>query len=376
MELMQAHKQWSERPADERFATLAELHDATKRYRETSGERSVPWSSLRVEAQDEEVILTRGATPSRLTHWSFGQLASRVGAPAGYLRGLPPTLAAQNLNHGLAHGAPAGDAQMLMHSNGSLLCRALTTEKYTRIWNDEVAQRLQSLPTSWKVPPAAPVNPRYPGARLATEADIIAGMEGGIQIRPGDTIAPAGIYASDHDLFVFLVNTERQIQDGTAQGLFRGVFVENSEVGASAFKVTAFLLRGVCGNHIVWGASSVSTISIRHVGAADRRFGRELVASFQRFADDSASGIEARIVEAKALRLGDTKDAVLDAVFKKLDLSRKALETGYDAVKRSEDGDPRTAWGLVQGLTRASQETPYADERARLDKAAAKILSF
>ena len=44
-------------------------------------------------------------------------------------------------------------------------------------------------------------------------------------------IAPAGIYASDHDMFAFLVNEEYRIDDGSDGGLARGFFVQNSEVG-------------------------------------------------------------------------------------------------------------------------------------------------
>jgi len=36
-----------------------------------------------------------------LTHWSFGQLTSLVGAPAAYLRELPAPLAAINVQYGL-----------------------------------------------------------------------------------------------------------------------------------------------------------------------------------------------------------------------------------------------------------------------------------
>ena len=39
---------------------------------------------------------------ARPTHWAFGQLSSEVGAPAQYLRTLPPPLAASCLAHGLA----------------------------------------------------------------------------------------------------------------------------------------------------------------------------------------------------------------------------------------------------------------------------------
>lgn len=47
------------------------------------------------------LMLPGSDTPLVPTHWSFGQLASQVGAPATYLRQLPATLAAINLLYGL-----------------------------------------------------------------------------------------------------------------------------------------------------------------------------------------------------------------------------------------------------------------------------------
>jgi len=58
-------------------------------------------------------------------------------------------------------------------------------------------------------------------------------------------ISPAGIYASDHDMFSFLVNEEYRIDDGSDGGLARGFFVQNSEVGAE----NAQLARAATLNH-------------------------------------------------------------------------------------------------------------------------------
>lgn len=104
MELFKAHQQWSKRPADERFTSLSALYEATKHYSDSAREREgVRVDSLRVENVEGDVHLVgRGGTPATITNWAFGQLCSRIGAPASYLRELPATLAAQNLNHGLA----------------------------------------------------------------------------------------------------------------------------------------------------------------------------------------------------------------------------------------------------------------------------------
>lgn len=352
MELFKAHHQWSTRPADQRFNSLQDLYDQTVAYAASAGQKTVSVATLRTEADGGDVRLVgKAGVPARIGHWAFGQLCNRVGAPANYVRELPATLACQNLNHGLANLSDKSDtAQLLFHRNGDLLLRAFTSDKYARIWNWEVAERLLALQArGWE--PARP--------------DFNAGPDA----------APA-LYASDHDLFVFIRNRAAVITEpGNPDGLQRGVIVENSEVGAGALKLTRFLYRAMCGNHIIWGASKVLEISVRHVGNARSRWSLYQTA-VARYMDSSASEEEARVAAARTTLIAADKEAVLDKLFgmRQLSISRKTLEAGYEAVNREQDGDPRTVWGIVQGLTRHSQGTPYADQRAQLDRAAGRIM--
>lgn len=353
MELYKANKQWSTRPEDERFTSLDDLYTATKAYAESAREREgVALSTLRVENVNGDVELVgRGGVPAKLTHWSFAQLAARIGAPASYLRSLPATLAAQNLNHGLATKvANAADAvvNLLFHINGSYVLRALTSDRYERIWNYEVAERLLALQTrGWE--PARP------------------------DIRVKDERLP--LYASDHDLFAFIRSQQTLNEAGNVAGLQRGLIVENSEVGAGSLRLTRFLYREMCGNHIIWGAEQVKEISLRHVGNIRQRFSI-WDAEIKAYLDTSGAADEARIAAAQRKRIAGTKDQVLDALFgKKIPgLSRKVLEAGYDAVVPAEDGDPRTVWGIVQGLTRHSQTSKFGDTRTEIDRAAGRLL--
>lgn len=41
-----------------------------------------------------------------------------------------------------------------------------------------------------------------------------------------------------------------------------------------------------------------------------------------------------------------------------------------------EENDPRTQYGIVQGLTRYSQTIPFADKRQDIDRAAGRILEL
>lgn len=355
MELFQASKQWANRPEDERFESLSSLYQATKHYAEVAREKRMPFADLRVEAIEGDVQLVGKANvPAKFTHWAFGQLCSRVGAPASYLRELPATLACQNLNHGLAQRvkdtAANSLANLMFHQNGGLVLRSLLTDDYSRIWNHEVVERLQGLESQgWE--PARP----------------------DIRVECGDFPA---LYASDHDMFAFVRNANLTVDESGSDGaIYKGVIVENSEVGASALKLTRFLYREMCGNHIIWGASKVLEISVRHVGSARHRWGGYF-AAIRRYAEESVSDLEAKIASAKVKLIAGTKEEVLDALFGKRinGLSRVVLEKGYDAVLPVQDGSPKSQWGIVQGLTRYSQTIPFADQRTQIDKAAGKIL--
>jgi hypothetical protein len=388
MELFKASKQWAERPADERFWDLAEMRAKCNEYRASACEATVPFGELRVEADKGEVMVVgKKAIPARLTNWAFGQISARVGAPASYLRELPATLAAQNLNHGLAHRAAESgaddSAKLLFHKNGSFVLRAATSETYSRIWNADIVGRLMdNLPQGWRVPPARPAGIDNERTRVATAEDVLRLKKSGLSINVGDQVAPAGLYASDHDMFAFLVNEDAAIDDGTGHGLGRGFFIWNSEVGASSFGLMTFLYDAICGNHIVWGAKGVTELRVRHVGEANAKAFQGLNVELKKYADESASDLEAKIVKARRFTLGATKDEAITAALSfatrsRTYVTRKALDEAYDiAEMRGRYGAPNTPWGLVNGLTELSQKTAHADERVKLDRAAGKLLEI
>jgi hypothetical protein len=351
MELFHANKQWSTRPADERFTSLAGMFSATYDYATRASERTVDWRDLRAEADGDNVVITRGATPATPTHHAFGQIAARVGAPASYLRTLPATLAAQNLNYGFKNNAPEGGAQLLFHNNSTLLLRAATGEGYSRFWNWEVCERLIELEQRYGLKPAEPTFRQF-----------------------GDS--GKALFASDHDMFAFLMSRERAVIDPMGKELYRGVITINSEVGDKSLKFMSFYFRDICGNFIIWGAEQLAEVSLRHVGNMRGKM-LDAVVQVRKYLD-GASTIEKAKFEQVTVRIADTKENVLDKLFgvRSLGLSRRALQASYDAVVPSEDGDANTVWGFAQGITRHSQTLPYADERNELDRSAGKLLAM
>jgi hypothetical protein len=343
----------------------------------------VKFADLRaVENNGALAIVGPSGNPAKLTHYAFGQLAGAVGAPAGYLRELPPENAASDLNVGLSKKSAENglDRDLLFHKNGGLVLRACLTERYERVWDADVCEYLEKLEAAgWKNPAG-----RHPGiagvpSRPAVDGDILPGQ---INIAIGDAIAPSGLYASDHDMFYFGVAADRVVGQGP-DTLMRGVFVRNSEVGDSSLVFTFFLMQAVCGNHIVWGARGVHEVRVRHTGRDPMRKAlREFEGQLVRYRDGAAEE-EKGIIAAKSLVLGSNKNEVLDALVKyakshSIPLSRSRLNEGYETAEKHVDwyGSPRSLWANVAGLTHASQAIGFADDRAVVDRAAGKLLEM
>lgn len=382
--LYAASNQWATRPADERFWNLRDMQTALETDRADCYERDLRISDMQAVANGNELCLQGEAgIPVRLNNWSFGQLCNRIGAPAGYLQQLPINLALANVQHGLQNvgRSDENDAKLLLHKNGVWTARALTTPTYGRIWNSEVCESLLPvLDKGWMIPPARP-NCEDVRARPATAADILPNQDDfGLSVKIGDMIAPAGCYAGDRDLFVFLVNPSRIIDDG-GRGLMRGVFVQNSEVGSAAFSVRTFYLENICGNHIVWGASKVNQFRLIHKKNAVIGFDSRMMRALGDYCEASAVQDECKIFAAKQTSLGKDKAGVVASLFgiRSLQLAKRDIESAFDWAVRWEHtahAAPNTVWGLVHGLTRYSQTSKFADDRMALDRAAGKIFDI
>lgn len=375
-----ASRQWAQRSADERFWTPEEMHAALQARRQCAATAKVTFGALSVRPAGDQglQLLGEGGHEAGMTNWAFDQLCARIGAPAAHYASLPAPLVAPCVNHLIAKAEDRGQEARLLFAltDEGMVTRALTGVDYGRFWDVQVASRLIDLQAhGWRVPPARPSSTEQPGARIATQEDVLTdkGEGGGLSINVGDWIAPAGLYAGDRDLFAFMVNENARIEDGTSGGLSRGFFIQNSEVGKSALHITAFLYRHVCGNHIVWGAESVRRLSIRHTkGNLDAMFSA-LQVKLVEYATAGVAEDRLRVKKAQTFQLAGTKEDVIDLLFAKAIGSRKMLDAAY--VQAEVDSEnPRTAWGMAQGVTRLSQQQVNADKRAEMDAAAGRIL--
>jgi hypothetical protein len=263
--------EWFSRPADERYLSLSELHDAVHSRAERSRSRTAE-SAIRVEASRDDaerlaLMLPGGEVPLVPTHWSFGQLTTMIGAPSMYLRQLPAPLAAINLQYGLtSHRAEL--IKTLEVEEGRVELRAVTGPDYGRIYDHELVAAVQRIAgngtgdTRWKVP------------------GVLDWATGNYNPRVDITKCTTTLYASDRDVFLFLVDDLNPIEagklpDGSPDLYFRGFYCWNSEVGAKTLGIASFYLRAVCQNRNLWGVEDFEEITIRHSKYAASRFAHE-----------------------------------------------------------------------------------------------------
>jgi hypothetical protein len=188
---------------------------------------------------------------------------------------------------------------------------------------------------------------------------------------------PSGAYLGDRDMFLFLVDGNRDLDDPTDRthaGLFRGFILRNSDVGAAALTLDVFLFRMVCGNHIIWGFQHVAGFRRRHVGASIQTAWTTSLDGVRAALDADTANDRALLLRATSQELGATRDAVIDTAVRRLDMSLKQAAEAYTLAEEHES-NPRSIWGYVQGLTRLSQHTPWQDGRYVLDRAASRLVT-
>jgi hypothetical protein len=362
--------EWFSRPADQRFLNLGDLYEAVSRRAERSRTRTIESRMVQIEARRDEpealaLIVPGGEAPLSPTHWSFGQLCSLVGAPGGYLRELPAPLAGINLQYGLSHHR-AEQIKTLETDDGRLELRAVTGPEYGRIYDHELVSAVQRIAgngtgdTRWKVPGTLD----WATMRYNPRVDITQ-----------DTTT---LYASDRDVFLFLVDDTHPIEaghlsDGSPDLYFRGFYCWNSEVGSKTLGIASFYLRAVCQNRNLWGVEGFEEISIRHSKYAADRFAREAAPALDRFARSSPGPFIAGIAAARQ-HIVARSDEDRASFLRNQGFSKPEAGRIIDTVLREEGRPPESIYDFVQGITALARSREHQDGRLELEHRAKKLL--
>ena len=363
--------EWFSRSDDERFLSLNDLMASVRTRADRSRTRTVESAAIRLEASRDDAETLRlqlPHSPESLTptHWSFGQIASLVGAPAAYLRQLPASLAGINLQYGLTDHR-AEQVKTLQTDDGRLELRAVTGPDYGRIFDHELVGAVQRIAgdgvgdTRWKVPgvmdwSTSTYNPRVDVTKETTT-----------------------LYAGDRDVFLFLVDDLNPIEagklaDGSPDLYFRGFYCWNSEVGSKALGMASFYLRAVCKNRNLWGVEDFEEVVIRHSKYAANRFAHEAAPALESFANASPAPFIAG-VRAARMRIVARTDEDRQTFLRRRGFSKSETGKIIETVLAEEGRPPESVFDFVQGITALARGRTHQDARLELEGRAKLLMA-
>ena len=330
------------RAPEEQFPSWESLREAASSQRRACRE---------IEARDRRILFSEdGETVHfadesvRMTHYSMGQFAALARVPMGVLQRLRPATRGTVLNQLFERtsrfkvGLAEGDR-----------LRAVTSDRYERVWDEELLDSLDR----WLLPsgfvPAVPT------------------------LGSPDPDQKPALFRSDRDSFFFLFST--QDPRDSFGGLRKGVVVYNSEVGAKCLGYQTFIFRDVCRNLLIWGASGVVENSAKHMGRVRQvfaDFSRELQGISNQVSPLEYAAID-RATRTAFVESGREQDAA-KRLQKEFGIPKALVPEVLEAVHLEENPGDLSVWGVVNGLTSVAKNEPYAADRVMLAAAAGALL--
>jgi hypothetical protein len=269
----------------------------------------VETADIRVEASRDNaermhLILPKRRCPSRRRIGPSASLPASWALRPPTCGSCPRPLAGINLQYGLSNHR-AEQVKTFETEDGRTELRAVTGPDYGRIHDHELVEAVQRIAgngtgdTRWKVPGVLDWSTGVYNPDVEISRDTTT------------------LYASDRDVFLFLVDDHNPIEagklpDGSPDLYFRGFYCWNSEVGAKTLGIASFYLRAVCQNRNLWGVEDFQEITIRHSKYAASRFAHEAAPALTRFANSSPQGFVNGIkaarqqIVARTMRTGMT----------------------------------------------------------------------
>jgi hypothetical protein len=240
--------------------------------------------------------------------------------------------------------------------------RAINGTGYGRIWDAQLVDLVEhhNQDGRWSVP-----TPFRKGKDAGTASTFVVDKRS------------TTLYASDRDVFIFLVDENRPIEVG-GQMYFRGFYTSNSEVGKAVFEICTFLYSYVCANRIIWDAREVKALRLRHSKFAPDRFAEQAFPALAAVSEASAQPIIDAIQKAKDTRIAETV-ADVEKWLVKQGFGKAQASTAVQLAAQGGDtgssGDPTNLWDVVQGGTALARVIPHADARVAAERQWSSLLA-
>lgn len=365
-----ASRQWANRPDEEKYLDLISLRNAVKARHEAS--RTIEIDANDIVFNEHMQLEIDGFDALKMTNWTYNQLCVLANSPNGYIRTLPNELAAKCLANGISNRTHE-TVKALINADTKEL-RALTSATYGRIWDDQVADEIIKIAgnglndTQWKIPGTIDWNTH---------------KDGTVEYNPyvDVTKETTTLYASDRDVFIFLVDDTRPIEigklpNGDPDLVFRGFYVSNSETGSGTFDIACMMMRGVCANRNIWGVEGKQTMQLRHSVRGPEKFAKNVFPMLAAYSMAPTLGLVSKVQNAKALIIAKDDEERLDFLTSsKVGLGK---EVAQKVIQRAfvEEQHPMTSlWDAVQGMTAHARTIQHQDSRVELETKAGKLMN-
>ena len=336
--LTKAHNELFRRGEDERFESLAALHEHCLQEKQESQDRWHSPQAFRPEANGSIKLALGSDGAFALNHWSFSQLCGLCGVSKETLNKLSLATTGQALRETL----PSGNRPLQVLTRGEMV-RSIHGVAYSRLWNADMLAMIREFATDFEPP--------QKGIGGAT-----------------------GLYCGEQDLFCFLIDPAGWTEIG-GQAFAPGFFVWNSEVGRRSVGVQTFWFQAVCQNHIVWDAVEVVEFTRKHTGNVAESLGeiRRIIAELVTKRDARKDGFAKVIGKAMQERVAQDGDEATKFLFKH-GIPRHLVQQAIARI--SAERQAFTLWTLVDALTRLTGEVRYAGDRMEADAKVAQLLAL
>ncbi len=338
--LTRAHQELFERSPDECFSSLHDLMTHCDQQRSASRELWWPADTMRAQPLNARELRLTGGDGEQLclNDWSFSQLCGLCGVHKGTVNRLQAETAAQIFRETLPR---TGKPLQILTTDDRV--RAVHGVSYTRLYNADLLDAVVTSARGFEPPPRA-----YNGA--------------------------TGLYCGEQDLFAFLIDPDGWI-DIHGEQFAPGLFCWNSEVGRRSLGVQTFWYQRICGNHIVWDVTDVREFTRKHTANVRDSLEviRSLVQALASKRDERRLGFQSTVERAMGTRLATTPEATITEITRQgftRSLAEQAVTTAQQTLGNL------TVFAIVDALTRLTQKSQYAGDRAALDQKAGLLLSL
>lgn len=336
--LTRAHDELFRRSPDERFSSLTDLYEHCRQEKQFSTDMWQLPQTLQPRLVNGEVsIALESNVDGVLNDWSFSQMCRMSGVSRETLN----RLSAETASRVFGETLPSTSKPIQLLTTGKTV-RSMHGVSYTRLWNSDLLDVVHEFATDFQPPQTA--------------------SNGG-----------TGLYCGEQDMFCFLIDPTGWAEiDGEA--FAPGFFVWNSEVGRRSLGIQTFWFQAVCQNHIVWDAVEIIEFTRKHT--ANVRDGldqiRQIIDRLVAQRDSRRDSFVTVVRNAMRSQLGSDADEVAKTLLENgipRNLSLKALEI-------AKEQGAFTIFSIVDALTRLSQQTRFAGDRAAVDAKVGGLLEL